>query len=128
LLDVGGAQDLAGGDAALADGDHSASCRSITGTNHSRSGLMGSEPAGWLMTGKCKASGADAPTVLAEATESVQKATEAVQTTSRSIAESVEADRRPDAPLDRLASLTREAPLQSLAIAFLLGFIVARRR
>jgi hypothetical protein len=76
------------------------------------------------MIGKREASGADAPTVLAEATESVQKATEAVQTTSRSIAESVEADRRPDARLD----LTREAPLQSLAIAFLLGFIVARRR
>jgi len=80
------------------------------------------------MTGKCEASGADVPTVLAEATEAVQKATEAVQTTSRSIAKAVEAGRRPDAPLDRLVSVTREAPLQSLAIAFLLGFIVAQRR
>jgi hypothetical protein len=80
------------------------------------------------MTGEDEASGADARTMLDGATEAVQKATEAVQTTSRSVAEAVETGRRPGGPLDRLASLTREAPLQSLAIAFLLGFIVARRR
>ena len=80
------------------------------------------------MTGEGEASGADAPTVLAEATEAVKKATEAVQTTSRSIAEAVEAGRRPGAPLDRLASLTREMPPHALATAFLLGLIVARRR
>jgi hypothetical protein len=79
------------------------------------------------MTGVGEPSAADAPTLLTQATEAVQKATEAVQTTSRSIADAVEAGRRPGVPPDRLASLTHEAPLQSLAIAFLIGFIVARR-
>ena len=66
--------------------------------------------------------------MLAEATEAVQQATEAVQTATRSLAEAVEAGRRPGAFLDRLANLTREAPVQYLAIAFLLGFIIARHR
>jgi hypothetical protein len=48
--------------------------------------------------------------------------------TSQSIAEAIEAGRQPGGPLDRLANLTRETPIQSLAIAFLLGFIIARRR
>jgi hypothetical protein len=76
------------------------------------------------MTGEGEASGADAPTVLAEATEAVKKATEAVQTTSRSIPR----PSRRVVGLDRLASLTREMSLHALATAFLLGLIVARRR
>ena len=35
---------------------------------------------------------------------------------------------RPGQPIDRLRAVTREAPLQSLLVAFLLGVIVARRR
>jgi hypothetical protein len=73
-------------------------------------------------------SAADAQSVLSKATSAVREASEAVQTTTRSIADAVAADRRPGAPLDRLARLTCEAPLQSLAVAFLLGLIVARRR
>jgi hypothetical protein len=68
------------------------------------------------MAGEGEASGADAPIRLAEATEAVRKATEAVQTTSRSIARAVGVGRRPASLLDRLASLKREAPLQALAI------------
>jgi hypothetical protein len=34
----------------------------------------------------------------------------------------------PSNALDRLAKLVREAPLPSLAIAFLLGVIISRRR
>jgi hypothetical protein len=69
------------------------------------------------MAGEGEVSGADAPIRLAEATEAVRKATEAVQTTSRSIARAVGVGRRPGASLlDRLASLKREAHLQSLAI------------
>ena len=69
------------------------------------------------MAGEGEVSGADAPIRLAEATEAVRKATEAVQTTSRSIARAVGVGRRPVASLlDRLASLKREAHLQSLAI------------
>jgi hypothetical protein len=68
------------------------------------------------MVSEGKVSGADAPIRLAEATEAVRKATEAVQTTSRSIARAVGAGRRPGASLlDRLASLKRETHLQSLA-------------
>src|SRR5258708_6411062 len=62
------------------------------------------------MAGEGEVSGADAPIRLTEATE-------AVQTTSRSIARAVRAGRRPGGSLlDRLASLTCEAPLQFLAI------------
>jgi ABC-type transporter Mla maintaining outer membrane lipid asymmetry permease subunit MlaE len=69
-----------------------------------------------------------APTVLDKATEAVHDAREAVQMTSQSLAGAIDAGRRPGGLLDQLARLTREAPLQSLAIAFLLGFIVALRR
>jgi hypothetical protein len=79
------------------------------------------------MTGAGEPSAADAPTLLTKGHESCSEATEAVQTTGRSIADAVEAGRRPGAAADRLASLTRGAPLQSLSIAFLVGFIIARR-
>ena len=80
------------------------------------------------MTGEDETSGANASTKLGEATEAVRTATEAVETTSQRMAEAIEAVRQPGRPLDRLANLTRETPIQSLAIAFLLGFIIARRR
>jgi hypothetical protein len=35
---------------------------------------------------------------------------------------------RPGQPLARLRIVTREAPLQSLFVAFLLGIVIARRR
>jgi hypothetical protein len=69
----------------------------------------------------------DAPTMLDKATEAVYDATEAVQATTRSIAGAIEAGRRPVGLLERLVRLTREAPLPSIAIVFLLGFMVARR-
>ena len=75
-----------------------------------------------------EASGADAQTVLSKATQAVREASETVQTTTRSIADAVEAARAPGRPLDRLARLTREVPLQALGVAFMLGLIVARRR
>jgi hypothetical protein len=80
------------------------------------------------MTVEGEGSGADAPTMLGQAAEAVQKTAEVVQTTTQHFAAAIDAGRRPGAPLDRLARLTREVPLQSLAISFLLGFIVARRR
>ena len=80
------------------------------------------------MTDEDETSGANAPTKLGEATEAVRTATEAVETTSQRIADAIKAGRQPGRPLDRLSNLTRETPLQSLAIAFLLGFIIARRR
>ncbi len=81
------------------------------------------------MTGEVETSGdANASTRLGEATEAVRTATEVVETTSQRIADAIEAGRQPGGPLDHLANLTRETPLQSLAIAFLLGFIIAWRR
>ena len=47
---------------------------------------------------------------------------------SHRISDAIDAGRGPDMPLDILARLVREASLHSLAIAFLLGVAVARRR
>jgi hypothetical protein len=71
---------------------------------------------------------ADGPTKLEQAREAVQAATGTVKETTQSVAEAIDVARRPGAPLDRLARWTREAPLQSLAVAFLAGMLVARRR
>jgi hypothetical protein len=51
-----------------------------------------------------------------------------IRSASRRVSDAIEAGREPDMPLDILARLVREAPLHSLAIAFLLGVAVARRR
>jgi ABC-type transporter Mla maintaining outer membrane lipid asymmetry permease subunit MlaE len=66
--------------------------------------------------------------VIDRATEAVRDATEEVQTTSESIAGAIEAGRQPGSLLDQLSRLTRDAPLPSLMIAFLAGFIIAYRR
>ena len=58
----------------------------------------------------------------------VDQAAEAFQNASRRVGDAVDAARQPDMPLDILAKLVRQTPLQSLAIAFVLGLIVARRR
>jgi hypothetical protein len=73
-------------------------------------------------------SNADAQRILSRTSDRVREASEAVQSTTQSIVDAVVAGRPPAAPLDQLARLTREAPLQSLAVAFILGLIVARRR
>ena len=52
---------------------------------------------------------------------------EAIQNASRRVGEAVDAARQPDMPLDILTKLVRQAPLQSLAIAFVLGLVMARR-
>jgi hypothetical protein len=66
--------------------------------------------------------------VLDKATEAVLDVTEAVQTTTDSIAGAIEDSRRPGGMLNQLARLTREAALGALAIAFLAGVMLARRR
>jgi hypothetical protein len=58
----------------------------------------------------------------------VDQATDAFRSASRRVGEAVDAARQPDMPLDVLTKLVRQAPLQSLAIAFLVGAVVARRR
>jgi len=69
----------------------------------------------------------DGPSKLDQVTDAVQAATETVKETTQSIADAIEAGRRPAAPLDRIARWTREAPLHALTVAFLVGIIVGRR-
>jgi hypothetical protein len=70
----------------------------------------------------------DSQTVLNKATGAVQDAAEAVQKTTESIANAIEDSRRPGGVLDQVTRITRESPLRSLALTFLVGWIVGRRR
>jgi len=70
----------------------------------------------------------DSPSKLDQAKEAVQAASRAVKETTQSVTDAIEAGRRPGAPLDRVAQWTREAPLPALALAFMLGVLIARRR
>ncbi|HZC96432.1 MAG TPA: hypothetical protein VE267_09965 [Bradyrhizobium sp.] len=56
------------------------------------------------------------------------EAAEVVKSVVTSFGRAIETGRKPGMPLSVLSNLTREAPLPSLAVAFLLGVIVARRR
>jgi hypothetical protein len=70
----------------------------------------------------------DPRTAFDKAAGAVHDATESVQVTSQSIAGAIEAG-PPARRLARSATrLTREAPLRSLAIAFLFGLMISRRR
>lgn len=44
------------------------------------------------------------------------------------VGDAIERGRKPGMPLSILSNVTREAPLGSLLVAFLLGVVVARRR
>jgi hypothetical protein len=70
----------------------------------------------------------DPRSALEKATDAVNGAAETVQTTTESIAAAIEDSRRPGGILDQLSRFTREAPLRSLSIAFVVGLIIARRR
>jgi ElaB/YqjD/DUF883 family membrane-anchored ribosome-binding protein len=72
--------------------------------------------------------GIDGAGKLDQAKEAVQGATRTVKETTQSIADAVEAGRRPGAPLDRLARWSREAPLHAVTVAFLVGVLLGRRR
>jgi hypothetical protein len=80
------------------------------------------------MEAKMTTNGNEPRSVLDKATDAVLDVTEAVQTTTDSIAGAIEDSRRPGGMLNQLARLTREAPLGSLAIAFLVGVMFARQR
>jgi hypothetical protein len=68
------------------------------------------------------------PNKLRQAEEAVQAATVTVKETTQTIANAIEAGRRPEAPLDIRARWTRQAPLSALALAFLFGITINRRR
>jgi hypothetical protein len=52
----------------------------------------------------------------------------ALQAAANRLSETIATARQPGKPLATLSALTREAPLASLFVAFLLGIAVARRR
>jgi hypothetical protein len=56
------------------------------------------------------------------------QAADTLRVASKHVSEAIDAGREPGMPLDTMARLVRGAPLHSLAIAFLLGIVVARRR
>ena len=58
----------------------------------------------------------------------VDQATKAFQSASRLVNAALEAAQEPGMALDTLARFTRLAPLQALAVAFLVGVLFARRR
>jgi hypothetical protein len=58
---------------------------------------------------------------------STAEVSEAVKEAIRAIKNAMDAARKPGMPLSILSNVTREAPLGSLLIAFLLGIAVARR-
>jgi hypothetical protein len=53
---------------------------------------------------------------------------EIVQSVATYVGDAIERGRKPGMPLSILSNVTREAPLGSLLIAFLLGVAVTRRR
>ena len=58
----------------------------------------------------------------------ISEITTALSTALNRVGDTIEPARRPGMPLGTLSAVTREAPLASLFVAFLLGIAVARRR
>jgi hypothetical protein len=58
----------------------------------------------------------------------VDQAAELSRSASEKVKEAIEAVRKPSTPLDAISRWARQAPLQALAAAFLIGVMTARRR
>ena len=56
------------------------------------------------------------------------QAGQAFRSASQRVNEAIEAVQQPGMPLDNLSRWTRQAPLQALAAAFLIGVLFTRRR
>ena len=63
-----------------------------------------------------------------EPKSTIADVSDAVKGTAHRIGNAIDAGRKPGMPLSILSNITREAPLGSLLVAFLLGIAVARRR
>ena len=63
-----------------------------------------------------------------EPKSTLSEVSEAVKGTAHRVSDAIDAGRKPGMPLSILSNIAREAPLESLLIAFLLGVAVARRR
>jgi hypothetical protein len=65
---------------------------------------------------------------IPEPKSAVEELSGAIKGAASRVGNAIEAGRRPGMPLSILSNITREAPLGSLLVAFLLGVAVARRR
>jgi hypothetical protein len=63
-----------------------------------------------------------------EPKSAIAEVSDALKGTVHRVSDAIDAGRKPGMPLSILSNITREAPLGSLLIAFLLGVAVARRR
>ena len=112
----------------------------LRGAGQSPEGLRGVMPAWPFCLWKLQSEDADIGELLdalntldaggaaaEEPKSTVDQAAKAFQSASRRVGDAVDSARQPDMPLDVLAKLVRQVPLQSLAIAFVLGVMVARR-
>jgi hypothetical protein len=64
----------------------------------------------------------------AEPVNPFDQAAQAFRAASQRVNETIEAIQKPGMPLEILSRWTRQAPLQALAAAFLIGVLSARRR
>jgi hypothetical protein len=58
----------------------------------------------------------------------VDRAAEGFRAASQKVSDAIETAREPGMPLDNISRWTRHAPLQALAVAFLIGVMAVRRR
>lgn len=58
----------------------------------------------------------------------LDQAGQAFRSAGQRVNEAIEALKEPGMPLEKVARLTRQAPLQALATAFLIGVLLTRRR
>jgi hypothetical protein len=64
----------------------------------------------------------------ADVSRTIEEVTEGLRVAVDRLRSAIETAQRPGQPLARLRTVTRQAPLTSLAIAFLLGATLTRRR
>jgi len=63
-----------------------------------------------------------------DVSRTIQEVAEGLRLAVTKLRTTIDRVQRPDKPIDRLRAITREAPLTSLSIAFLLGVAFTRRR
>jgi hypothetical protein len=63
-----------------------------------------------------------------DVSRTITELSDGLQAAVNRLSQAIAAARRPGHPLSTVAAITREAPLASLLVAFLLGIAVARRR
>jgi hypothetical protein len=64
----------------------------------------------------------------ADVSHTIEEVTTALKVAVERLREVIANAEQPGQPIARLRAVTRQAPLQSLFVAFLLGVVVARRR